>query len=51
VTIVFVNDVEVIDLVLLRSKLLQHTDILAGTPCGVDGDIEGGGFVEEKREF
>jgi hypothetical protein len=51
VTVVFVNNVKVIHLVLLCSKLFQHTDVLAGTPGGVNRDIEGGGLVEEKREF
>lgn len=47
-TVVFIDDIEIIHLVLLSPELLQHTDILAGTPCSVDRDIEGGGLVEEK---
>lgn len=47
----FINDVEVIHFIFLGPKFLQYTDVLAGTPCCIDRNIECGGFVEEKWEF
>jgi len=48
---VFIHDVKIIDMVLCGAELFQDTDVFAGSPGGVDGDVECVGFAEEKGEF
>lgn len=50
-TVVLVNNKKIIDVIFRRTELFQHTDVFAGSPCGVDGDVECLGFVEEERKF
>jgi len=46
-----VDDKEVVDLILLGPEFFEDADVFAGAPAGVDGDVEGGGFVEVEGEF
>jgi hypothetical protein len=47
----FIHNVKIIDMILCGTKLFQHTDVFAGSPGGVDGNVKGEGFIEEEREF
>jgi hypothetical protein len=47
----FIHNVEIIDMILCGTKLFQHTDVFAGSPGGVNGNVKCEGFVEEEREF
>jgi hypothetical protein len=49
--IMLVDQEEILHLILCAAELFEHTDVLAGPPGGVDGDIKAGSLVEEEREF
>lgn len=50
-TVVFVDNVEIIDLILLSAEFLQDTHVLAGAPGGVDGDIERERLFEKEGQL
>ena len=46
-----INDVQVVNLVLARSQLLQYLHIFTSTPDGVYWYVQGVGLVEEEGQF
>src|SRR5579871_4791076 len=50
-TVVFVHDEEIFHSILAGTELFQDTDVFAGPPGGVDGDVELHLIVEEEKEL
>ena len=46
-----VDDVQVVNLVLARSQLLQHLDVFAGAPYCVDGDVQCVCLIKEQGQL
>jgi hypothetical protein len=47
----FVDQEEILHLILCATELFEHTDVFAGAPGGVNGDIKARSLVEKEREF